>query len=163
MSTTIKPIPEGQGGPVPYLCVNDAAATIDFYKKVFNATELMRMHMPDGRVAHAEVNIGGARLMLADEFPEMGFKGAKALGGSPVTIHLYVEDVDAVVALATANGATQIGEVQDQFYGDRSGRIEDPAGHLWYLATHKEDVSMEEMKRRSDEMFAQHQAAAETA
>jgi PhnB protein len=163
MSTNVNPIPEGHKGAVPYLCIDNAAAAIEFYTKVFGAVETMRMPMPDGKVAHAELMVGGAPIMLADEFPEMGFRGPKALGGSSVTLHLYVEDVDTVVERATSAGANVLNEVQDHFYGDRAGKIEDPFGHVWYIATHKEDVSPEEMKRRSDEMFAQHHAETEAA
>ena len=163
MSNTVNPIPEEYKGATPYLCLNDAAAAIEFYKNVFGAVETIRMPMPDGKVAHAELKIGGAPIMLADEFPDMGFRGPHALGGSPVTLHLYVEDVDTVVEQATTAGAKVLSEVKDQFYGDRAGKIEDPFGHIWYIATHKEDVTPEEMKRRSDAMFAQSPAETEAA
>lgn len=150
----VKPIPEGQEGPTPYLCVKDAANAIEFYKKVFGATEIGRLTGPDGRIGHAEMRIGKGRIMLADEHPEMGILSPKSLGDSrpPVEIHLYVEDVDAVYKRALAAGATSAREVADQFYGDRAGQIKDPSGHIWYIATHKEDVSMEEMRNRFDAM-----------
>ncbi|MGH9670678.1 MAG: VOC family protein, partial [Terriglobales bacterium] len=128
--------------------IQGAAAAIEFYRKAFGATELVRMAQPDGRIGHAELRIGDSVVMLADEVPEMGYRGPKSLGGTPVSILLYFDDVDAVVARAVAAGAKLTREVKDQFYGDRSGVIEDPFGHLWTIATHKEDVSPEEIDRR---------------
>jgi PhnB protein len=145
---SVKPIPEGYHSATPYLTVDDSARAIEFYKKAFGATEKMRMPGPGGKTMHAEVQIGDSRIMMSDEFPEMGGKSAASLGGSPVTIMLYVEDVDAVVAQAVAAGATLTHPVVDKFYGDRSGGLKDPFGHKWHIATHKEDVSPEEMQRR---------------
>ena len=148
MPRPVKPIPDGYHTITPYLSIKGAAGAIDFYKKAFGATEVMRLAQPDGRVGHAELQLGDSRIMLADEFPEMGFRGPLSLGGSSVTIHLYVEDVDAVARQAVAAGAKMLRPVQDQFYGDRSGTLTDPFGHLWMVATHKEDVSVEEMQKR---------------
>ena len=149
MANTIKPIPEGFEGATPYLSVKGAADAIEFYKKAYGATETMRMTAPDGRIGHAEIKIGKANIMLADEHPEIGFLSPRTLGGSPVTIHIYVEDVDALAARAEAAGAKVLRPVADQFYGDRSGQFEDPFGHRWNFATHKEDVSSEEMRKRA--------------
>jgi PhnB protein len=149
MPAKVKPIPEGYRSITPYLCIKGAADAIEFYRKAFGATEVMRMAQPDGRVGHAELQIGDSRVMLADEFPDMGFRGPHSFGGSPVHIHLYVEDVDAVVNRSVAAGAKVVRPVQDQFYGDRSGTIADPYGHVWHVATHKEDLSMDELRRRA--------------
>jgi len=145
----VKPIPEGYHTATPYLIINDAAAAIEFYKQAFAATEVMRYADPSGKIGHAEIKIGNSAIMLADEFPDMGFRGPKALGGSPVGILLYVEDVDASVARAVAAGAKLIRPVADQFYGDRVGGIEDPFGYRWFIATHKEDLTMDEIRRRA--------------
>ncbi|MBA3440138.1 MAG: VOC family protein [Pyrinomonadaceae bacterium] len=153
MSHQANPIPDGYKGAIPYLCVNGAESAIDFYKQAFGATEMMRIADPSGKVGHAEIKIGGAPIMLADEFPDWGFRAPQTLGGSPVTIHLYVEDVDTVVGQATAAGAKVLRPVEDHFYGDRAGKLEDPFGHVWYIATHKEDVSPEEIQRRAAAMF----------
>jgi PhnB protein len=144
----VKPIPEGYHTVTPYLCCKDAAAAIEFYKKAFGATELMRMGDPSGKIGHAEIQIGDSHVMLADEFPEMGFLSPQSVGGSPVMMHLYVEDVDAIVPKAVAAGAKVTRPVADQFYGDRGGQLQDPFGHKWYVSTHKEDVSPEELKKR---------------
>ena len=149
MTPKVKPIPDGYQGATPYLSTNGAAAAIEFYKKAFGAIETMRLTGPDGKVGHAEITIGAARIMLADERPEIGFPSPQKLGGSPVIIHLYVEDVDAVFSQATAAGAKVLRPVADQFYGDRAGQFEDPFGHVWFLATHTEDVSPEEIERRA--------------
>ena len=149
MANNVKAIPEGSEGATPYLSIKGAADAIEFYKKAFGAVETMRMAGPDGRIAHAEIKIGKARLMLADEHPEINFLSPKTLGGSPVTIHIYVEDVDALGAQAEAAGAKVRRAVADQFYGDRGGQFEDPFGHVWYFATHKEDLSAEEIQRRA--------------
>jgi PhnB protein len=151
----VKPIPDGYHTVTPYLIVKGAAAAIEFYKKAFGATELMRMAGPGGCVMHAEVRIGDSLVMLADESPEMGARGPQTVGGSPVSLCLYVEDVDAVAGRATAAGAKVVRPVQDQFYGDRSGTFSDPFGHVWTIATHKEDVSHEEMKRRAEAFMQQ--------
>ena len=144
----VKPIPEGYHSVTPYLCCRDAGAAIEFYKKAFGATEVMRMPAPEGKVGHAEIQIGDSRVMLADEFPDMGFLSPQSVGGSPVMIHLYVDDVDATAGKAVAAGAKVTRAVEDQFYGDRGGQFDDPFGHKWYVSTHKEDVSSEEVKKR---------------
>ena len=148
MTAKVKATPDGYHTATPYLIIQGAAAALDFYKKVFGATELMRMAEPDGQIGHAEMRIGDSCIMLADEAPQMGYRGPKALGGTPVSLMLYVEDGDAVVARAVAAGAKLTQPVQDKFYGDRNGSIEDPFGHVWTIATHIEDVSPEDMKRR---------------
>jgi PhnB protein len=148
MANKVKPIPEGYHNVTPYLVIKGAAAAIDFYKQVFGAVEIMRMPMPDGRVGHAELKFGDSYVMMADEFPEMDAVSPKSLGNSPVGLLLYVDDVDETVERAVAQGATIKKPVADQFYGDRTGTIEDPFGHKWTVAVHKEDVSPEEMKRR---------------
>jgi PhnB protein len=149
MASKVKPIPDGYNTITPYLSIKGAAEAIEFYRKAFGATEVMRMAQPDGRVGHAELKIGDSKFMLADEFPDMDFRGPHSLGGTPVHLHMYVEDVDAVVDRALAAGAKLARPVQDQFYGDRSGSVTDPYGHVWHVATHKEDLSMEEMRRRA--------------
>jgi PhnB protein len=140
--------PAGYHTVTPYLIVKGASQAIDFYKKAFTATERMRMDMPDGKIGHAEINIGDSVVMLADEFPDMGIRSPQTLGGSPVSILIYVGDVDAVVQQAVGAGAAIERPVEDKFYGDRMGSVRDPFGHQWHIGTHKEDVSMEEMKRR---------------
>jgi PhnB protein len=142
-------IPQGYNSITPYLVIKGAAQAIEYYKKVFGATEVLRLDGPDGRVGHAELKIGGSHIMLADENPDMGYRGPLAMGSSPVSLLLYVEDVDSVVEHAVAAGATILKPVQDQFYGDRMGFIQDPFGHLWGVATHKEDVSPESMEERA--------------
>ncbi len=148
MTNTVKAIPEGSEGATPYLSIKGAADAIEFYKKAFGAQETMRMAGPDGRIGHAEIKIGKASIMLADEHPEIDFLSPTTLGGSPVTIHIYVEDVDALAVQAEAAGAKITRAVADQFYGDRAGVFKDPFGHVWHFATHKEDVSNEEMQKR---------------
>ena len=149
MSAKVKPVPDGYHTVTPYLIIKGAAGALEFYKKAFGAEELYRMPQPDGRIGHAEIRIGNSRVMLADEFPEMGYRSPQSLGGSPVSILLYVKDVDAMAGKALAAGAKVIRPVQDQFYGDRSGTFADPYGHVWTIATHKEDVSVEEINRRA--------------
>jgi PhnB protein len=149
----VKPIPEGAHRVTPYLCCRDTAGAIDFYTKVFGATEVMRLVAPNGKVGHAEIKIGKCVLMLSDEYPEMDVKSPQTLGGTPVTIHLYVEDVDATVERAVAAGAKLTRPVADQFYGDRSGQIVDPSGHRWHVATHIEDVAPDELSRRHDALY----------
>jgi PhnB protein len=139
----------------PYLIVNGGAQAIDFYKQAFGATELFRMEGPDGKMGHAEIRIGNSPVMLADEYPDMGFRSPRSLGGAGVSLMIYVEDVDAQFRQAVAAGAKELRPVKDQFYGDRSGTLEDPFGHVWTISTHKEDVSSEEMRRRSEEMMKQ--------
>ena len=150
----IKPIPDGYHSVTPYLICKGAAKAIEFYKQAFGATELFRMEGPGDSVGHAEIKIGDSPIMLADEFPEMQARSPESYGGSPVSIMLYVEDVDKVVERAVADGAKVVRPVQDQFYGDRNGTLTDPFGHTWTIATHKEDVSSAEMKRRADAMIA---------
>jgi PhnB protein len=144
----VKPIPEGYHSLTPYLVVKGAAKAIDFYKEAFGAAELFRMDGPGGCIAHAEIKFGNSPLMLADEHPDMGFRGPQSPGATPVSMLLYVPDVDAQFAKALACGATVMKPLQNQFYGDRSGTLIDPFGHVWTLATHVEDVSPEEMDRR---------------
>lgn len=149
MANKVNPIPEGYHAVTPYLIMKGAADAIDYYKKVFGATELLRMPAPGGKIGHAEIRIGDSVIMLADEVPEMGIVSPRSLGGSPVSILLYVDDVDAVFGQAVQNGAKVLRPIKDQFYGDRSGNLEDPFGHKWTIATHKEDVSPEEMQKRA--------------
>jgi PhnB protein len=144
-----KPIPDGYHTVTPYLIVNGGAGAIAFYKQVFGAIEHERMEDAGGKVRHAEISVGDSRIMLADEHPELGALSPATIGGSPVSIHLYVEDVDAVVARAIAAAARLIRPVADQFYGDRVGGIMDPFGHRWFIATHKEDLTMDEISRRA--------------
>jgi PhnB protein len=144
----VSPIPAGYHSVTPYLMVRDAAKALAFYREAFAATELMRFEGPPGRIAHAEVKIGDSHVMLADENPDEGFVGPQALGGAGVSLMLYVDDVDATFARALAAGATSRRPVADQFYGDRVGTLTDPFGHVWSIGTHKEDVSVEEAKRR---------------
>lgn len=156
---TAKPIPDGYHTATPYLIVQNAAAAIEFYRRAFGATELMRLTDPRGKVGHAEIKIGDSPIMLADEMPEMGFRSPQSIGGAGVSLLLYVEDVDTRFRQATGAGAKVLRPVQDQFYGDRSGTLEDPFGHVWTLATHTEDVSMEEINRRAEALFKQQDRA----
>ena len=147
----VKPIPEGYHSVTPYLIIRDAARAIDFYKRALGATEVFRMEAPGGKIGHAEIRIGDSVVMLADEYPDMGYRGPQSIGGSAVSLMVYVEDVDTQFRRAVESGAKVRQELKDQFYGDRSGTIEDPFGHVWTLATHKEDLSEEEMTRRAKE------------
>lgn len=149
MRSNVKPIPEGYHSVTPYLIVKGAAKAIGFYKQAFGATETLRVPQPDGRIVHAELKIGDSTIMLADEFPERNIRGPESLGGTPVTMHLYIEDVDMVAQRAVAAGAKEIRPVQDQFYGDRSGMFADPFGHQWNISTHVEDLSAEEVGKRA--------------
>ena len=146
---TVKPIPDGYPRVTPYLHVDGATRAIEFYSTVFGATERMRMPAPGGRIGHAELQIGDSVIMLADEFPDMNVRGPKTIGGTPVTVMVYVEDVDQVFSRAVKAGAKEIRPVMDQFYGDRSGEFEDPFGHRWNVATHVEDVPPDEMAKRA--------------
>ena len=150
MADKVSYIPQGYNSVTPYLIVKGAAQAIDYYKKVFGATEIMRMPGPDGKIGHAELKIGTSQIMLADETPSMGVghMSADTVGGSPVSLYVYLPNVDDVVKRATEEGAKLLRPVEDQFYGDRSGFIQDPFGHLWGIATHIEDVSPNEMKER---------------
>ncbi len=141
-------IPDGYHTVTPYLIIKGAAAAIDYYKLAFGATELVRMTDSRGRISHAELKIGDSMIMLADEHPEMGFRGPGTLGGTTISIVLYVEDVDAVFNRAIKGGARSQRPVVDQFYGDRMGTLEDPFGHVWTVGTHVEDVSPQEMRKR---------------
>lgn len=151
----VKPIPDGYHAVTPYLVVDGAAQALEFYKEVFGATEQMRMAGPDGRIGHAEMRIGDSVVMLADEVPDMGYRGPKAYGGSALSLMVYVDDVDATFRRALAAGAIERRAVQNQFYGDRSGTLEDPFGHTWTVSTHVEDLSPEEMARRSEQAMKQ--------
>jgi PhnB protein len=141
-------IPKGYNSVTPYLIIKGAAKAIDYYKNVFGATEVMRMAGPDGKVGHAELKIGDSHIMLADENPAMGHRSAESIGASPVSLLVYLPDCDKVVAKAVAEGAKILKPVEDQFYGDRSGFIQDPFGHFWSVATHKEDLSPKEIEER---------------
>ena len=154
MEHPVKPIPAGYHTVTPYLIVKGAARALDFYRSAFGAVELVRMPGPGGAVMHAEIRIGDSMIMLADEVPEMGYRGPETLGGSPVSLALYVESVDELFARALAAGAKVVRPLQNQFYGDRSGTLSDPFGHTCTLGTHVEDVSPAEMQRRMAESSA---------
>ena len=149
----VKPIPDGYPRITPYLHVEGADAAIEFYSNVLGAQERMRMPAPGGKIGHAEITFGESVVMLADEFPDMGVLSPTTIGGSPVTINLYVEDVDAVFDAALAAGATSVRPLQNEFYGDRTGQFEDPFGHRWNIATHVEDVPPDEMEKRMAEVM----------
>ncbi len=149
----VKPIPDGYHSVTPYLIVDGAARALDFYAKAFGAEETLRMPGPNGLIGHAEMRVGDSMIMLADGNPAIGFKGPTAYGGTPVSLMVYVDNVDKVFAKAVAAGATVQRPLANQFYGDRTGGVVDPFGHVWYLATHIEDVAPDEMERR---MKAQH-------
>jgi PhnB protein len=148
MAGNVKAIPDGYGSAIPYLIIKGATKAIEFYRKAFGATEVMRYPAPDGKIGHAELKIGNALFMLADEYPEMGHREPNSIGGTPVSVMVYVQDVDALARNAQLSGAKVRRPLSDQFYGDRSCTLEDPFGHVWHFATHKEDVSAEEMHRR---------------
>jgi PhnB protein len=150
----VNPIPDEYPRVTPYLIVDDGAGAIDFYTSVLGATERMRMGGPDDKVGHAELDLGGSVIMLADEHPEMDALGPKTVGGTPVSLHVYVEDADDVFARAIEAGAKVMRPVEDKFYGDRSGSFEDPFGHHWYVATHVEDISPDEMSKRAADAAA---------
>jgi PhnB protein len=145
----VNPIPEQYRGATPYLCVDAGAQAMEFYQRAFGATELMRMAMPTGKIGHAELKIGDAIIMLADESPEMNFRSPKSIGGTPVNILIYVENVDKLVKQAESAGAKILRPPADQFYGDRMATLEDPFGHSWSFATHIEDVPPEEIEKRA--------------
>jgi PhnB protein len=151
----VKPIPAGYHAVTPYLSIRGAASAIEFYKKAFGAKEIMRMPGPEGKLGHAEIKIGDSRIMLADEYEALAFLSPQARGGTTVTIHLYVKDVDATTARAVAEGGKLVRPVTDQFYGDRSGTLEDPFGHVWHIATHKEDLSVAKLRKRAEQAVKQ--------
>ena len=153
MADKIEPIPTGYHSITPYLIVDDAKGAMEFYQRAFGAAVVLQLDRPDGKVAHAEVKLGDSMIMLADEASEMGYHSAKAIGGSPVKILLYIENVDAVFNRAVEAGAEVVSPVKDQFYGDRSGALKDPFGHSWTIATHIEDVSQDEVDRRYQAMM----------
>jgi PhnB protein len=148
-SDMVQAVPEGYHTVTPYLILKGASAAIEFYKKALGAGEVTRLDDPGGTIHHAEIEIGNSRIMLADEHPEIQALSPKTIGGSPVTMHVYVEDVDAAVDRAVKAGAKLVRAVADQFYGDRTGGIEDPFGYRWFIATRKEDLSMDEIRRRA--------------
>ena len=154
----VKPIPEGYHSITPYLIIDGAADALEYYKKAFNATELFRMEH-EGKIGHAEMKIGDSPFMLSDEHPEMGYKSPKSIGGSAVGLMIYVDDCDATFKQAIDAGGTEKKALQDQFYGDRSGTLEDPFGHIWTVATHKEDVTPEEIDKRLAAMHSKGQSA----
>jgi PhnB protein len=153
----VQPIPAGYHEVTPYLSIRGAADAIDFYKKAFGAAEIMRMPGPEGKLGHAEIRIGGSRIMLSDEHASMDFLGPLSRGGTTVHLHVYVKNVDGVVQRAVAAGAKLVRPVQNQFYGDRTGTVQDPFGHVWHLATHVEDIPAAEMRKRAAEMAAKAQ------
>ena len=151
----VKAIPEGYHSITPYLIIKGASDAIEFYKRAFGATEVMRMPKPDGSIGHAELSIGDSKIMLADEYPEMGYRSPLSIGGAGISIMLYIEKVDEVFKRALAAGAKELQPVKDQFYGDRSGTLQDPFGHIWTVGMHVEDVTPEEMGRRAEEFMKQ--------
>jgi PhnB protein len=153
--SNVKPIPKGYNSVIPYLYIKGAAKAIEFYKSAFGATEFVRMPEPNGQIMHAELKIGDSMIMLSDEHPQMGALSPQSVGGTPVTLHLYVANVDAVTQKAVDAGAKLDRPVKDQFYGDRTGSLTDPFGHKWYVATHVEDVSPEELKKRAAAAMSQ--------
>ena len=154
-----KPIPDGYHTAAPFLMVGSGAKAIEFYKQAFGAVELARLADPRGKVAHAEIKIGDSTIMLAEESPQWGNKSPQTLGGTPVFIHLYVEDVDGLAQRAVAAGAKLLIPIADQFYGDRAGRLADPFGHIWVIATRREEVSLEEIQRRFEDLTKQQSGA----
>lgn len=159
MAAHVKPIPEGYHTVTPYLTVHDCAKAIDFYKRAFDATEVYRMAGPPGKIAHAELQIGDSRVMLSDDMPGSDCRSPQLLGGTTANIFLYVKDVDSVYNKAVSAGAKSVAPLADMFWGDRYGRLADPYGHSWSLATHKEDVAPDEMKKRTEAQMAKMAAA----
>ena len=155
MQNKVNPIPDRYGNVTPYLIIGNASRALEFYKRVFGGIEEMRMEMPGGKIGHAEIRIGKSIIMLSDECPEMEARSPQSIGGSPVHMYLYVEDADATVEKAIKSGARVLQSVEDKFYGDRAGCIADPFGHVWSIATHKEDLSPDEMKKRADSAMAE--------
>ena len=159
MTPKVKAIPDGYHSVTPYLTARNAANAIDFYQSAFGAQTRGLLTLPDGKIGHAEIIIGNSIIMLADEFPEHGNKSPEALNGSPVGLAIYVENVDEVFDRAVKAGATVKEPVADKFWGDRAGSVTDPFGHKWTILTHKEDVSIDEMKKRMAKMFADKECA----
>lgn len=159
--TKLSAQPKGYHSITPYLITQNARDAIDFYKRVFGAKEVMRLEQPNGKVGHAELRIGDAKIMLADEFPEMGSRSPEAFGGTAVGIHVYVKDVDAVVDRAVSAGAMLMRPVENMFYGDRIGTVVDPYGHKWHVSTHIENVPLARIKKLSAEMFSKHHSSME--
>lgn len=152
-SKKVLPIPKGYHAVTPYLIVSNGMRALEFYKKAFGAKVKVCMERPGGKLGHGEVRIGDSHVMLGDPCPEMGAHSPEKFGGSPISIHLYVKDVDAVVKRAVSAGAKLIRPVEDQFYGDRTGTVEDPSGHQWYIATHIEELTMAQIRKRAAELF----------
>jgi PhnB protein len=148
-----KAIPDGYHSITPYLIVDDAAKALQFYEKAFGATELMRIEGPDGRIGHAEMKIGDSAIMLADEYPTMGYRSPTSLGGAGVSLMVYVDKADETFQQALSCGAQEIQPVKDQFYGDRSGTVKDPFGHVWTISTHMEDIAPDELRRRAERVM----------
>ena len=155
MANKANTIPEGYHSVTPYMTLRDAVSAIDFYRRAFGAELVMKLDMPDGKIAHAEIRIGDSVIMMSEENEEWGNKSPLTLGGSPMFLMIYLPDVDAAFAKALAAGATVVRPVEDQFYGDRAGTLKDPFGHQWTLGTHIEDLSQEEVQRRMEAEFAQ--------
>ena len=149
----VKAIPEGYHSVTPYLIIKGAANAIDFYKRVLGAKELMRIPAPGGKIGHAELTIGDSHIMLSDEHPEMGHRSPQTIGGTGVSLMVYLERVDEIFKQALAAGAKELQPVKDQFYGDRSGTFQDPFGHVWTVSTHVEDVPPEELSRRMEQVL----------
>jgi len=154
----VKAIPDGYHSVTPYLSIKGASDAIEFYKKAFDAIELFRLDMPGGIIEHAEIQIGNSRIMIADPCDDVSFGDPKTLGGSTVGLYVYVDDVDRMYSQSVAAGAKSINPVEDQFYGDRIGTIEDPYGHRWFIATHKEDLTPEEINKRVEDLFEQEES-----
>jgi len=155
MSGKVNAVPKGYEGATPYLIVKDAARALEFYQKAFGATEIMRITASGETIGHAEIKIGAAIVMLADEFPDMNYKSPQSFGGTPVSMMVYVQDVDAFMSRAVAAGANVISAVENKFYGDRSGTVKDPFGHHWHFATHVEDVPPNELAKRAEAFMKQ--------
>lgn len=150
---TTKPIPDGYSTVTPYLSISSAKDAIEFYKLAFGATEVFRLNTPTGEIAHAEIQIGNSRIMLSEPCEDSPMPSPDTLGGSTFSVHLYVDDVDAMFEQAIDAGALDIKSVENQFYGDRMGTLKDPFGHIWFVGTHKEDLSMEEIEERAEALF----------
>ncbi len=149
----VQPIPDGYNTVTPYLIINGAKDAIEFYKQAFGATEVLRLNRPTGDIAHAEIKIGDCKIMLAESCSDSSVSSPENLGGTTIAIHLYVEDVDAIFEQAIDAGALDLKSVEDQFYGDRTGTLQDPFGHIWFIATHKEELTLEEIQKRAGEIY----------